>query len=128
MISNFDNPNEFLYRAIKPLEDFWKEDGKSVTSAAFFDSHGLSVDRQGDNRSPQDATLSLHVRNGFAHHGIASVTVQNCHDVEAILKYLPTDDNIYHSEIHNSDTKATLTKSQRKYLARHAIINLPTQQ
>lgn len=37
--------NEKLYRAILPIEPFKKSDG-SISSAAFKDKNGLSVDKQ----------------------------------------------------------------------------------
>lgn len=119
----FNNPTEPLYRAIKPAEDFWRIDGESVTSAAFWDKRGLSVDRLG-NRSPQDAIDTLHNRPGYNNRGIVSVTVQNCLDVEALPKHIPLEDNPHHSEIHGNEAQPTLSKEQRKRLARAAIIEL----
>ena len=52
---------------------------------------------------------------------IVSLSVQNCRDVNAVVKYLPSSTNEYHSEIHSSDTVVLLNKSQRLYLAK--VIN-----
>ena len=48
---------------------------------------------------------------------IVSLSVQECREVDAVVKYLPSRDNEYHSEIHSSDTVVLLNKSQRFHLA-----------
>ena len=53
-MDNTFEPSEKLYRAVYPPEIadiFWKRDG-SISSAAFADPHGLSVDR-GDYRDDE---------------------------------------------------------------------------
>ena len=112
--------DETLYRAVKPAAMFWKEDD-TISSAALKDSHGASVDRLGD-RSEMEAIDAMHEKRPES--GIISVTCQDCQDVNAVVKYKPMDDNLYHSEIHSSNGKITLTSSQRKNLAKKAIIKL----
>ena len=97
---------------------FWKENG-TVSSAVFNDSHGTSVDRLGD-RTESDAVDALHRR--MPDSGIVSVTYQNCLDALADVKYVPFDDNPYHSEIHKNSNEVKLTKSQRKRLAENANV------
>ena len=113
-------PEEKLYRAVYPpevIEMFWRKDG-SVSSAAFADSEGLSVDR-GDFRSDSVVTQSMHER--FIGR-ILSLYVKNSTDIGAIVRYLPSKSNIYHSEIHGSDSTPTLSKSQRLFLSKKAVI------
>ena len=111
-------PEENLYRAVYPpdqKEMFWKKDG-TISSVAFADSRGLSVDR-GNHRSDSEAIADMLSRlNGC----IVSVTVGDCLDADAFVRYLPSAKNIYHSEIHGNQETVLLNKSQRRYLALHA--------
>lgn len=111
---------EKLFRAVYPPSYramFWKRDG-SVSSAAFADPNGLSVNRAGDRN---DADAITDMRKAF-HGNIVSVLVRNCKETNAVVKYLPSKNNVYHSEIHRNDQTALLSKSQRYYLATHAVI------
>ena len=122
MDNNFKN-TEKLYRAVYPPEVadiFWKTDG-SISSAAFADPKGLSVER-GDYRGDDEVLSDM--RHRFSGH-IISLYVKNCMDVQACVKYLPSKNNKYHSEIHGSATSVLLTKSQRRHLARSAVIITP---
>ena len=122
MDNSFAN-TEKLYRAIYPPEIadiFWKIDG-SISSAAFADPKGLSVDR-GNYRTDDEVLGSM--RSRFKGH-IVSLYVKNCTDVNALVKFLPSRSNKYHSEIHGSETLPLLSKSQRRHLARSDVILTP---
>ncbi|MBQ6639059.1 MAG: hypothetical protein IKN45_00285 [Lachnospiraceae bacterium] len=122
MDNTFQN-TEKLYRAVYPPEVadiFWKKDG-SISSAAFADPKGLSVER-GDYRKDNDVISSM--RKKFSGH-IISLYVKNCTDTGAVVIYTPSRTNIYHSEIHGNEKTALLSKSQRRYLANHAVILTP---
>ena len=111
---------EKLYRAVYPPEVadlYWKKDG-SISSAAFADPKGLSVDRQG-NRDEGD--VIDHMRQQFNGH-ILSIYVKTCESIGAVVRYLPSKQNCYHSEIHGSQDTVLLSKAQRRYLASHARI------
>ncbi len=113
-------PNEKLYRAVFPPEMismFWREDG-TISSAAFADPKGLSVDR--GNFRP-DAEVVADMMQRFIGR-IIFLYAKNCHDVGAYVKYLPSKNNPYHSEIHGSKTQILLSKSQRHQLARKAYV------
>ena len=110
MNSEFDI-NEKLYRAIIPLEPFKKIDG-SISSGAFRDKNGLSVDRQ-MGRENKEAVNFMKRLNG----DIVSVTVQDCVDCAAVCTYCPLDINEYHSEIHKDNKTKLLSKGQAKKLA-----------
>ncbi len=122
MDNTFKN-TEKLYRAVYPPEIadiYWKIDG-SISSAAFADPNGLSVDR-GNYR--EDSEVVLQMRQKFRGH-IISLFVKNCVDVQAPVFYKPSRSNPYHSEIHGSATSALLSKSQRRHLAKSAVILTP---
>ena len=122
MDNNFEK-TEKLYRAVYPPEIadiFWKIDG-SVSSAAFADPNGLSVDR-GNYRDDRDVISNIHRK--FKGH-IISLYVKNCYDTGAIVRYLPSKSNMYHSEIHGSESSVLLSKSQRRFLTQRAIIFTP---
>lgn len=122
MDNTFDN-TEKLYRAVYPpdiADIFWKKDG-SISSAAFADPKGLSVDR-GDHRDDSEVVTSM--RKKFNGH-IISIYVKNCMDVQAVVLYTPSRSNPYHSEIHGSPSSIPLSKSQRRYLAKCADILTP---
>ncbi len=114
------NKNEKLYRAVYPpelAEMFWKRDG-SLSSAAFADPKGLSVDR-GNYRSDDEVVKDMKKR--FTGR-IISLYVKNCDDAGAVVKYLPSRSNKYHSEIHGSENTPLLSKSQRRFLAGKAVV------
>ena len=112
-------PDEKLYRAVYPPEVrnmFWKENGQ-VSSAAFYDPEGCSVNR-GNFRSDDEVVIDM--RKHFIGR-IVALTVEQCEEIGARVKYKPTK-NLFHSEIHGSDTVILLDKRQRKHLARCAQI------
>jgi hypothetical protein len=112
--------DEKLYRAIYPpevVDMFWRKDG-TISSAAFADPKGLSVDR-GDYR--EDEVVVEDLKRRFVGR-IISLYVKNCYDIGAVVRYLPSKNNMYHSEIHGSETVVLLSKPQRLYLARKARV------
>ena len=114
MDNTFTNP-EKLYRAVFPesyKSMYWRRDGK-VSSAAFFDPDGLSVER-GDFRKDEDVVKEM---KKFFKGCIVSVTVEQCNNVDAVVRYKPSTRSKYHSEIHGSEDNPVLSGSQRKKLA-----------
>ena len=119
MDKNFKD-NEKIYRAVYPPEVadmFWRKDG-SVSSAAFADPKGLSVYR-GAFRTDSDVKDDMH--KSFSGM-IIRLYAKNCTDIGAVLKYLPSKSNPYHSELHGSSKSRLLSKQQRLFLSRKAII------
>ena len=94
---------------------FWKNDG-SLSSAAFADRRGLSVDR-GDFRDDERVINDMRKRFDGC---IVSVLVEQCWEVDAKVVYCPSKNNPYHSEIHGSNEVALLNKHQRRFLANNA--------
>lgn len=93
------------------MEKRWK-----ISPSAFADPKGLSVER-GFYRNPGEIVEKM--KRTFS-GCIVSLSVQDCRDTEAVVKYMPTRNNKYHSEIHGSDSVILLTKSQRFHLAKVA--------
>lgn len=127
MDATFEN-DEILLRSVLPADMFIKRDG-TLTGAAFRDKRvegaedtGISVDRTGDRALKPAVEFALSHLKGV----IAGVTVLQCVQTGAVVKYLPLEKNEhhekneYHSEIHKSETEVRLTKSQAKYLADNA--------
>lgn len=117
MNENFSE-DEKLYRAVRPWDIFWKTNGK-LSSAAFKDKNGLSVER-GDHREDSDVVDNMR-KNQFEGK-IVSLNVQQCYSVNALVKYLPSRKNIYHSEIHKDENTRLLSDSQCRNLVKMAII------
>ena len=119
-MNNTFNHDEKLYRAIYPPEIarlYWKQDG-SLSYKAFEDPKGLSVDR-GDYRPDSDVVIDMHKRlTGY----IFKLYVKTCKDAGTVLKYLPSNNNPYHSEIHGNNNKALLSKHQSYLLAKKATL------
>lgn len=107
-----------LYRAVYPPSHpgmFWKKNGK-ISPSAFADPKGLSVERGFYRKTEKIVEKMKETFTGC----IVSFSVQDCRDVDAVVKYLPSKENEYHSEVHSSDTVALLNKSQRYHLAQVA--------
>jgi hypothetical protein len=103
------DPEESLFRAVNPKV---LEKGK-ITSALFKDSKGVSV-----NRSNEDSERSLGLlieRLGCKE--IAELKVADCLKVEVYIKYCPLRGNPFHTEIHNSIDKVTLSQGKARKLA-----------
>ena len=109
--------DEQLLRAVLPIDKYWKEDG-SLSSAAFKDKKGLSVDRTGNRTLEESAAFIRSHLSGT----IVWVTVQHCYEAKAAVYYLPLSNNIYHSEIHRDVSQKELSKGQARLLAKKATI------
>ena len=111
--------DEKLYRAVYPPSHprmFWKKDG-SLSSAAFHDKKGLSVER-GNNRKSEEVVENM---KKFFVGCIVSVKVDDCNAINALVKYCPSERSKYHSEIHGSKDDVLLSREQRYYLAQKAV-------
>lgn len=105
--------NECLYRGLHPL---WIEDDNTVSSAAFKDSGGVSVDRDG-GRDEQDCVDRM-VEALPQIAGVCKLTCGDVEDCEAVTVYCPVLDNEYHSEIHDSAEQVQIkSKAKSRKLA-----------
>jgi len=119
-MTNHFPEEEQLYRAVYPPEVnkmFWKDDNH-VSSAAFLDKKGLSVER-GNFRSDKDVVNDM--RKNFM-GAIVSITVKLCHQTDATVLYKPTKRSIYHSEIHGTTKNIVLNPNQRRFLSENCCI------
>ena len=106
-------PDEQLYRG---LHSIWLEDDNSVSSAAFKDSNGISVDRDG-GRAGRDCIDKL-VDNLPQIEGVCRLSCEDVEDCGALPVYLPVEENEYHCEIHDSvDQVQIKSKSKSRKLA-----------
>lgn len=104
--------DEVLYRAIHPV---WLKPGhKKPTSAAFKQSTGVSVDRDGGREEQTIIDVFENRRPGF---GLASITAEECRNLDTFPVPKPLPDNEYHAEIHNSETRVKLSPSKAKKLS-----------
>jgi len=113
------NDSERLYKAIKKsIPGQWNEKLDQPTSAAFKDSQGVSVDRDGGR---SDGKIIHSFKESFDLRAVISVTAQQCWDQGTHPIAKPLSDNPYHAEIHRSPEKIMLTAGQAKRLSRLAL-------
>lgn len=119
--------DERFFRRIPDQPTFIKvkENGeKTISSAAFKDPRGCSVDRQAD-RVPESVQNKLYIQFCQTSAGIcavADVSFQDCCDADAVVKEKPSRNNPLHCEIHKSDTQIELSRGQLKKLANNANV------
>lgn len=77
---------------------------------------GLSVERTYD----RSLEASIQFMLGHLSGNIASVTVGDCESTDAVVVYLPSLHNKYHSEIHGSAETKALNPHQARFLAERA--------
>jgi hypothetical protein len=120
MIPNEIENEEFLYRRILNIPNYWKPETNRHSSAAFKQSNGLSVDRS-HTREDSDIIELLKNTNMKNIKAIAKIKCETCISILTFPIYKPEADNIYHSEIHNSNSIVLLTNKQSKNLSDLAI-------
>ncbi len=118
-MDGFNDNNEGLFRAVRPDDCYWKDEEKTqLSSAAFKDPKGLSVDRQADRMVEEAIERQKKNFKGT----IVSVTVGLCNEKQIVIEYCPTKDNEFHCELIQSKDKKLLSRSQARYLATNAQI------
>lgn len=119
-MNNSFSEEEVLYRAVYPPdinEILWKDENH-VSSAAFLDKRGLSVER-GNFRTDEEVVSNMHK---LFVGKIISVTVQLCKKIKAEVVYKPTKRSIFHTEIHGDKKHIVLSPSQRRFLSKNCRI------
>lgn len=118
--------DEKLFRKIPSVPGYVVEgeNGRRISSAAFKDSSGCSVDRQleRDESIIYNQLWAKFQQSKSGIQAVANVTYAQCLDIKTLVLKKPEDDNIYHCEIHSSDEKIQLTSSQARHLAKNAIV------
>ena len=109
-------PAERLFRSIKPQSAFISESGE-LSSAAFKDAKGASVDRQGDRSIQESADFLRKKKPGM----IVYVKVADCTACNALVVYCPEADDIWHSQIQKNEEELKLTRHQLRALASAAV-------
>ena len=105
--------NECLFRGLHPM---WIEDDNTVSSAAFKDSAGVSVDRDGGRDEQDCVNRMVDALPQIA--GVCKLTCGDVEDCEALAVYCPVPDNEYHSEIHDSAEQVQIkSKAKSRKLA-----------
>ena len=106
--------SERLYRAIKvEVPNQWNANLNRPSSAAFKDSNGASVDRDG-GRSIEQVIVNL--QNRFNLRAIISVTAEECRNINTYPKAAPEPNNSFHALILRNSDQIQLTQSQAKKL------------
>ena len=105
--------DEKLYRGLHAI---WIEEDDSVSSAAFKDSGGVSVDRDGGREEQNCIDRMVGALPNII--GIGRLTCGEVEDCGASPKYLPVEGNEFHSEIHDSAEQVQIkSRSKSRKLA-----------
>lgn len=105
-LSNFIDDEEKLYRAIFSYSNWWKPEKNRPSSAAFKDNEGgVSVDR--DAKRPEYSVINSFKKRFdiLRLKAIVNLTTGKCREIGAYPIYKPSNTNIYHSEIHESENE-----------------------
>ncbi len=103
-----------MYKSIKDNNPIlWDEKESRPSSAAFKDSRGLSVDRQGERNHDECCNR---LRQRFASRAVVFTTVEVCIASGCTPVYDPVEDNIYHSLIKDANGNITLSSPAAKRL------------
>jgi len=108
---------EFLYRGI--IEHNWDYENNRPSSATYKDSKGVSVDRDGQRTEKKCITFLKNSKDFFA---VCKVMTKTVKELNAIPKYLPIEDNPYHSEIHDSAERIQMRGSKPKKIRDASVV------
>lgn len=108
---------EYLYRGIVSLH--WEKEKNRISSAAYKNPGGLSVDRDG-GRDKDACVQRLLASSDFMF--VTRLLTGNVRSEGLHPIYKPVSDNVYHSEIHQSNNDVELTRGQARQLNKLAEI------
>lgn len=108
-MDNTISDEEFLYRGVIELN--WDFENNRPSSATYKDSKGVSVDRDHFRQEKECVDCLLSKKAFFA---VCKVQTKEVHELNAITKYLPLDDNEFHSEIHDSEERIQMRGKKPK--------------
>ena len=109
-------PEERLYRGIHAM---WL-DGNRITSAAFKDSGGVSVDRDGGRNEGECIERIISALPQIS--GVGRLTSADVESCGAVTIYCPTQDNVYHSQIQDSKEQVKMPQSKARKLANRCLL------
>lgn len=123
MLNNTIADTEFLYRGI--IEEWYDKENNRISSAAFKDSKGVSVDRDGNRNEKECVKTILSIerkppRKPF--YKVCKLLTKQVRESEAFVKYCPSNSNVFHSEIHNSENEVVLSQRKARILSKIAYI------
>lgn len=101
--------DEYLYRGI--VENNWDFENNRPSSATFKDSIGVSVDR--DNKRPENECVNF-LTTTKSFFAVCKVKTAHVRELNGLVKYSPTENNPFHSEIHDSTERISLRGSKPK--------------
>ena len=97
--------DEYLYRGV--VAPLWDVTHNRPSSAVFKDSKGASVDRDALFRDSKTCVGALLNNKPFV--AVCRVKESSVKEIEAVTKYKPIPENIYHCEIHDVEGKVSLS-------------------
>lgn len=112
MDNNFQD-DELIYRGID--KEVWLPDKKRPSSSAFKHDKGVSVNR-GNFRPDNECIADLITQDRI--FCAAKLDVKAIKSINVHLVYDPIENNIYHSELHNSSTEIRISASKARKLAK----------
>jgi hypothetical protein len=108
--------SEKLFRAIKPPPQFWSTKENRPSSALFKDTHGVSVDRNGERE--QDDVNSFFKSRFENLRGLALIYASTCLEVNCRVFPKQEDGNPFHAHI-EGETELELKNSQARHIAKN---------
>lgn len=121
-MAEYINPEEKLFRKVLNHPNYWKKDTNRPSSAAFKDSKGVSVDRDGQR---DKVTIIETMKENLGEDNMKAiiyVEASHCLNLEASVVADPVEGNEFHALIVDSSIKLDLTKSKARRLAENSSI------
>ena len=117
---NMIEQHEKLLRSIFPQDLLWDTVRNKPSSAAFKDANGCSVDRTGDRTLPDSIN---YLKKRFKKNpAVAVLPKTTCDEIRVAVKYTPSKNNIYHTEIHDSEEVIQISAYKLKLLSDRCIV------
>ena len=110
---------ELLYRGVIRKPNFWKSKENRPSSAAFKDSNGVSVDRDGSRESSE---IILSFERRLCLRAVVTITAEKCREFQTHPVAVPQPENIYHAEIHDSPNCVQISKRKARHIAESVVI------
>ena len=107
--------NEDIYRVVHPWNKFWKKKHTKLSTAAFKDPNGLSVDRSYN----RDADLvKIDFQNRDFKGSLISGNAKDCRTAGTYIKTAPSPTNQYHSLLLDSPKVLEISAEKREKLVK----------
>lgn len=103
---------ELLYRGVIP--DQWKEDEGKPSTSVFKSRSGASVDRDVLTRSEKECVEFLLAKKPNL-KAVCSISAQKARTIGTYPIYKPSQVDVFHSEIHDSEEKVVITASTKLF-------------